>query len=196
MIYKPHYRLFRLGIILSVWGAVLLLSSSCDKLKDAVKPKMPDATQEGLGTFGCYVNDKLWLPYTEHTLDSDLEGDYTPGEGIFRLRAEYEYKNREYIHFVITDKSGDLQPGTYPLGDAFMATYEVNASSGNDFFETKASDQGSVTITKVEAREETMQSNKILRYTIISGTFSFTATSAQTGRQVTVKDGRFDVKAF
>jgi hypothetical protein len=175
--------------VLGLTGSCLAGIAACDKVEDIITPKLPEATQEGKNTFGCLVDDKVWLTYTEHTLDREIEASYSPGSPL-SLRAENERdKNAySYIHLYV-GSGGTLQPGTYTVGNGFSATYD-----GSTHYATSATGPGTVTITKVEPVVNN-SSGITSRYTIVSGTFGFTAVDAA-GKTVTVQDGRFDVQAF
>ena len=169
----------------SLLSVALLGSTACDKIDDIITPKLPDATQEGKVTFGCLVDGKVWLPYTEHTLDRAIEAKYSANS--FTLRAERETKDGGYIHLRVFNAS-EIKAGTYSLANGFAATYDLNTH-----FATTTPGQGSVTLTKVEPTTREVLGST-LHYTIVSGTFDFTGTDAA-GKIVTIKDGRFDVLA-
>jgi hypothetical protein len=172
----------------------LLAGSSCKKVEDIITPKLPEATQEGQGTFGCLVDGKLWLPFVQHTLDSKLEAEYSAtGGGIFHLRAEQEPegKHYQYLHLSVLNQAGVLlRPGTYSAATGFEGRLEAEKQ-----YVTAAAGAATLTITKVEPHTEKMPTGGEVRYTIVSGTFAFEATEPG-GQKVTVTEGRFDVKAF
>ncbi|RTQ52465.1 hypothetical protein EJV47_05490 [Hymenobacter gummosus] len=180
--------------------ALALLSGGCKDVADAIKPKLPDETQEGKGTFGCLVDDKLWLPYAEHTLDSEVEASYAGG--VFSLRAEQENASKPVQYFYLRAAGppggGALTPGTYAVGPGFVGWIEVQETGRPQAYRSRRG-QGTLTITKVEPRTNTstvLGQQITTRFTIVSGTFHFTATDSISGKTVTVKDGRFDVQAF
>ena len=173
----------------------LLAGTGCKKVEDIVTPKLPEATQEGKGTFGCLVDGKLWLPYVQHTLDSKLEAEYSAtGGGIFHLRAEQEPEGKpyQYIHLSVLNPAGVLlTPGTYTVATGFRGSLEAD----HEYISSVAG-PATLTITKVEPRTEKMHTGGEVRYTIVSGTFTFEATHAAAGHKTTLTEGRFDVKAF
>ncbi|MCB2410217.1 hypothetical protein [Hymenobacter lucidus] len=172
----------------------LLAGSGCKKVEDIVKPKLPEATQEGQGTFGCLVDGSLWLPFVQHTLDSKLEASYSStAGGTFTLRAEQEPSTgtSQYIHLTVYNPAGvALKPGTYAVASGFTGRLEAQQD-----FMTSAAGPATLTITKVEPRTEKTPTGGEVRYTIVSGTFDFEA-AAPAGQKVRLTEGRFDVKAF
>ncbi|TGE20089.1 hypothetical protein [Hymenobacter elongatus] len=172
------YRL--IGVL---WAAVLLGGAGCKKAEELVAIKLPEATQEGKQTFGCLVDDKVWTPYTDHLLDDKMEATYSTTS--FRLSAEQEDDNfQTRFDFDLTQPV--IQPGTYAVGSGFKATY-------GDMKEAYTASSGSITITKVGQGSSTIN-NSTTYFTIVAGTFTFTATSLN-GKTIRVKDGRFDARA-
>ncbi|WP_400191131.1 hypothetical protein [Hymenobacter sp. B81] len=178
---------------------VLLLASGCEKV--SLKPKLPDATQEGKNTYGCLLNDKVWLPHSDHTLLPPLDADLTTSG--FTLKASDDHDDAPgWEEFNLALNTSTLAPGTYTLADGFTARYWSRDNDLNNIQEYTAGvntgNYATLTITKVEPRTTTttvLGNTVTSRFTIISGTFAFSATSAD-GKTLTVKDGRFDVQAF
>jgi hypothetical protein len=185
------HQTMRLRILIN--GLLLLLNafgSGCKQID--LTPGLPEETQEGKNTFGCMVNDQVWLPYVEHTLDRKVEAEYRGG--YFTLRAEREMNPLEYIRLQMFDSAG-LQLKTYTLWQQFSGSYESIKNGTPDMHVVDSTAQGSITFTKVEPKTKTV-GNITSHYHIISGRFSFTAKSLTTGNRVTLKEGRFDVQAF
>jgi hypothetical protein len=165
---------------------LMLAMGACNTLDD-IKPKLPDETQEGKDTFGCLVNDELWLPYVEHTLDHALESDYD--KGYFSMRAERETGDIPYINLVLGDSTG-LHLKTYTRDEGFYPSITIYENGQGDTYTTlPAGGEASITLTKAEEPSPNGSTE-----VVISGRFSFVAVSSFTGKKVTVKDGRFDLK--
>ncbi len=185
-----------------ILGLTLLLAgSSCKKVSDAIKPKLPEATQEGKGTLGCLMDGDLWLTRVENTLDTPVEATYsaTASGSSFSVRAEQQKNSNafNYLYLRVNSPAAELRPGTYALAQGFSAEYEIFANgTTQDRLLTGAANQGTITFTKVEPKVTTGIGGITVRSTIVSGTFQFTATSATTGKTIAVQDGRFDVQAF
>lgn len=162
------------------------LLSGC-KVLDEVKPQLPEETQEGKHTFGCYVDGALWLPYTEHTLDRALEPRYDAG--YFTLRAEREIGDVTHINMQLSDSTG-FKLKTYTRDEGFYPSVTISDNGQSDTYTVlPAGGEASITLTKAE--EPAPDGS---REVIFSGRFSFVAVSSFTGKQVRVTDGRFDLK--
>jgi hypothetical protein len=182
----------RYSLCLLLAGAALL-GTGCKKVEDLVSPKLPDATQDGKNTFGCLLDDNLWLPYTDHVLDDKMEAKYSSTS--FRLSAEQYDDGTDHTQFDLYVTGSSVQPGTYAVGQGFSAQFErLKKGGGIDTYTTTGSSTGSITITKVEARTSTFN-NVTSHYTVVAGTFAFTAATPG-GQTIVVKDGRFDAQAF
>ena len=174
---------------LTLFGLSLLLgSTACRKVEDVFTEKLPEATQQGEGTFGCLVDNKLWLPFVEQTLDSKIEVDYYPLAYSFQVQAENERPNVTSLITLYVQGTGPIKPGTYTLSNGFSASCTRDGR-----YQTPATGPGSITITKVEPQVVT-KLGITTRYDIISGTFEFMAVNAATGKTMTITDGRFDVR--
>lgn len=175
---------------LTLFGLSLLLfgSTACQKVEDVFTEKLPEATQKGEGTLGCLVDNKLWLPFVEQTLDSKIEVDYYPLAYSFQVQAENEKPNATSLITLYVKGTSPIKPGTYTLGNGFSASCTRDGQ-----YQTPAAGSGFITITKVEPQVVT-KLGITTRYDIIAGTFEFTAVNAATGKTMTVTDGRFDVR--
>ncbi len=161
--------------------ALLLALASCSKL--------PKETTSGAHTFGCRVDGKAWNTYTEHTLDNAIEAEYDAG--FFTLSAERDTKKRGgRIFLQLADSAGLLHTRTYTgAAGGFYATYFRDEDGTTEIFQTGSSGTGRITLTRFTPPPTPADE------AIVSGTFSFAATSAATGEVVEITDGRFDVKA-
>ncbi|GAB2968062.1 hypothetical protein GCM10027048_43610 [Hymenobacter coalescens] len=186
------------SLVLPLLG-LLLLGSGCKKVVEAIKPKLPDETQDGKNTFGCMLDDKLWLPHSDHTLLPPLNAAYSAGS--FTLKASDDHDDLPgWEEFNLTVTAPSLVPGTYTLSSGLTARYwsrDNDLSNMRDYV-AGAGNQATLTITKVEPRTKTttvLGNTVTSTFTVVSGTFTFTASTAG-GQTITVKDGRFDVQAF
>jgi len=179
---QPHRWLTLVGL------SLLLSSTACQKVEDVFVEKLPEATQTGAGTFGCLVDNKLWLPFVEHTLDSKIEVDYYPLAYSLQVQAENEKPDVTGLIRLYMNGGGPIKPGTYTLGNGFSASCTKDGQ-----YQTPTTGPGFITITKVEPQVVT-KLGITTHYDIISGTFEFTAVNAATGKTMTITDGRFDVR--
>jgi hypothetical protein len=166
-------------------SAFLILATGCKQLD--LTPELPAETQEGKHTFGCKVDDAFWLPYAEHTLDRAIEPDYD--SGYFSVRVEREIGDVSHIYLQLGDSTG-LHTKTYSKAEGFSASVNKKEDGVYDtYFTSSSSEEANITLTKAE-----MPAADGSKQVIVSGRFSFVATSATTGKSIRVTDGRFDLK--
>lgn len=167
----------------------MLLASGC---KDVFTPSLPAATQEGKDTFGCLLDDKVWLPNRKHTLDDILEG-HVVGNKLFSVKAE-DNQTPANFYLSIADSAG-IKPGTYQLRAGFDSSYDVVQGGSTTWYLGDAASHGQLTVTKFEPFARTNPSGATVKGAIVSGTFEFTASSSS-GKTITVREGRFDMNAY
>lgn len=148
----------------------LLLFTNMNCKKNATEPKvetLPAETQTGARTFGCLVDGKVWVPksnFPYSSLSTTVQYD------ILNLTAS---RTSEHIIFGVYNLNSI---GKYDLTLGYnKAQYIINdliyqCSSGN------------IEILEFD------KTNKI-----ISGRFNFIGKDNDTGKTVTVTNGRFDV---
>jgi len=170
----------------AVFKTALLLTSL---LALAACNKLPRETTKGKNTFGCRVDGKVWNTYTDHTLDRAIEPEYQTG--YFVLTAERDTRPRGgRFSFILVDTAG-LRTRTYAgFKDGFSATY-TSWDHNHDLFVLDTTD-ASATLTLTRMTPPATPDGKA----IVSGTFSFTVVSPNTGERIQVTDGRFDVEAL
>ncbi len=165
--------------------SITLLSSRCKKQN--AEPQLPSETTTGAMTFGCKVDGKVLLP-KGGTLGTGLSVEYQylgsgNGGGWFLGLSGSDYQSNPRLGITInTDSLLLIEGNLYPMREAkgfAYATYQ----NGLNFYYIYPDDTGRLIITKHD------QSQKIL-----SGRFSFTATSIYDKSKVTVTEGRFDVR--
>ena len=137
---------------------------------------LPNATQEGLGTFGCLVDNDIFSEDDDafNTLYVETNG------GLFITGAFNP--NGPVRQVVLGANQNILEEGvTYVLGVAGTGGYYGEVLFfGNDTPTTTAADAGSMTITKLDPENN-----------IVSGTFSFDIMNPQ-GELIEIRSGRFD----
>ncbi|AIZ65409.1 hypothetical protein PK28_17200 (plasmid) [Hymenobacter sp. DG25B] len=165
---------------------VLLLLSQCKKHE--ASPQLPPETTIGAMTFGCKVDGRIFLPkdgagqlglYVQYVnLGTEPDGDsYFLNIPAVRWRPSPS----EGIH--ITADSLLVEEGkTYSFKNSKGSAQASYRSSPNTY-QKLDQDEGELTITRFDRTQG-----------ILSGRFHFVGTNAQTGQQVQVTDGRFDVK--
>ena len=174
---------------------VLLAAAGCQKNADVRPGALPPATEVGRNTIGCLINDQVWkVDAGDASLaSSPVKAWYTPG---LSLDVEATHAGGVYgdsqlrLHL----DGLNLHPGTYDLDQGTRLKFEDYESEfGDEYAAGGTIGGGAVTLTKVQAVAATGNSPA---YTIVAGTFSFTAVSPYTGAVVHLTNGLFDVKAY
>ena len=174
---------------------VLLAAAGCQKNAD-VRPKvLPPATELGRNTIGCLVNNQPWGVDASDAgaANSPLKAWYTAGT-VLDVEATHEggvYGDSQLrLHLA----APNLRPGTYNLDQGTSLKFEDYESEfGDEYAAGGTIGEGAITLTKVLPVAATASSPA---YTVVAGTFAFTAVSPLTGALVHLIDGRFDVKAY
>lgn len=155
-------------------AALLCCMAGCTK-----KDPLPDATQQGLNTFGCNIDGVAWIP----------TGTSGPGgtkpvsaglrqDGTFRIYAgSPEYLLVMNVPNVTTNKTGEYNLGnlTDNFGNFFTKATNID-------YLTDKSNLGKVVITKMDTTKR-----------IVSGTFYFKAKDVKSDKVIDISNGRFDV---
>lgn len=166
----------------------IFLFASCNKEVE----ELPPATQTGANTFGASVDGTLWVPkaFGPINANSITEVRVLGGQDyIIHARNFATSPTETEFEFFL---KGVTAQGTYVLNT--NVSYPSSAASYGYYIKrrltplnqwiTSATNTGSVTITKVD-----------LVTRIIAGTFQFTAADiADASNQITVSEGRFDLK--
>ena len=181
-----------------LWGLLLLivgLEVSCT-LIDALKPvptALPPETQTGANTFGCLVDGKLLVPYSD---DSNYEGFskelQSPYGGLFRVGGSF-YKSgspKQSCGFLIRKIQKE---GTYKLYYS-RKEHLANGINTNDWVEYRKDD--TYYNMKVSQSNFTVEITKFdQKNYIVSGRFYGTLYHEKDStRKVEITQGRFDVK--
>ena len=152
---------------------------------------LPPETQEGLNTFGCKVNGKVWvarvLPVGIIIRDIEALVSESSGSGgslISAYMVDPAIDAHEYIQIAVTPTY--FNTGDYCFDNAnvtFMYDRKnFNNTITSDYFHTS---NDCVTITKLDTANN-----------IISGTFACTLVpdSTKLNNKIEITEGRFDLK--
>lgn len=162
--------------------SILIIYSSCEE-DESPMDKLPPATREGLGTFGCLVNREAWTP-EGYTGISNLDISYDPRwqQGSFDI-ATYRILSKENQQFIHIYSIGVDKVGTYELNNVDQGAATLDHSLGCSYNRDPSTfREGSLTITKLDLNKR-----------IISGTFEFTLAKPECDT-IKVAEGRFDMK--
>jgi len=159
--------------------------TSCKNDDDNTPPidQLPEATQEGLGTFGCLINGQAFV---ETGTFFNTFYQQVGGEFFFGITAEFDDENPRAIAMGTNMK--EIQEGDVLIfnidepGNAYSRVVYI-PSEGN--FQSAFSDgeqnTGTLTITKLDFENG-----------IVSGTFKMNIIDPFTGEEGTITEGRFD----
>ena len=148
---------------------------------------LPEATQNGKGTFACYVDGMAYI-VEKHQINSYYQ--YTQDYYAFVVNG---VKKTKPIFSIVIGSSAEalIEGNTYSLnkdekgkqwgGIGFVYEPDIPFT---DTYTNGSTYKGELTITKLDLQSQ-----------IISGTFWFDVKDPKTGETRKVRDGRFDVVA-
>ncbi len=169
-------------ILLLIFSVINLQSSCKEPITPEPQPVLPDSlppiTTEGKNTFGCLVNDTLWLP--SKRFDTPF-ADYK--EGMLIVYADkYSFNTPINTVSISTGYNTIKDTGKYKLSLYSNTKIGSFYSIKEKYYFTDNTHIGELTILKLDSINR-----------IVSGTFYFTGFDKNTGDSVSIKDGRFDI---
>lgn len=164
--------------VLLLFFSIINLQSSCKQpIVPEPQPVLPDSlppiTTEGKNTFGCMVNDTLWI-YSNNR--GNLFADYYNGELVITSKKNINNVIGINIHKIFFGKN------LFHLKKENDSTGKATYSYLNKIYLTDNTYTGQVKLLLLDSINK-----------IVSGTFYFTAYDKNTGDSVSIKDGRFDI---
>lgn len=159
--------------------AVLLLSS-CEK----EPPVLPEITTNGANTFGCKLNNQVFLPRGSGFYDAGGGAYYKPTGGLsFNLHNSKHFGNyRIYVRMKIDSL---LSPGVYTdfdYWDTEVTKSGYGEDEGNNWhFQLDTTANNWIEISVLDTISP-----------ILSGTFGMKLIDSESGDIMNVTDGRFD----
>ncbi len=187
MLHKPIKKAWLLYVCL------LTLFAGCSKCNKTISPNdassLPPATQVGAYTFGCMLNGQPWTPVGRQSIlvaanpSANYEPDYRGG--AFSVSADiYSSQPVRLKEYISVGGIGINRVGEYNLSNSSILFQYADVAQGISYYSDEdIASNCKLVITKLDL------TNKI-----IAGTFSFTLEKKDTGKKVTVTDGRFDMK--
>ena len=177
----------------------VLMGTSCKKEKPEPnppsEPQLPAITTSGENTFGCYINDDLFIPKGGIYYRAIDYPTYFNENGFLGIRVlnQKDFDGWVRIH-IVTD-------GIFDIGD-----YSINPNALNTpppCLERRVDTiiSGDETYATIPYYVDTTKSNLVkisrldLTAGIVSGEFEFTATSAYYNDTIKVTQGRFDLNS-
>jgi hypothetical protein len=155
-----------------------ILITACKKEQVDALPK---ATQEGKNTFGCLIDGQAFLPQKSQALILQPQ----PDEPLFTwyLKRQFDVLATGNGRKVFIRITGVVRAGTYTLVDARPGESYGSCRIGSAEYFTNVAASGQVIISRFDSVAK-----------IAAGTFQFTALDYQSGKTLTIADGRFDVR--
>lgn len=161
-----------------IWG--LSVITGCKPKEDI----LPAATTEGLNTFGCKINGKVWIA-------NGILNDQGPAAKAIEVAFKSLGGNRFYLFIHTNAGTKDRVQLTLPKGvigtnlleDHYDQPFAIYYDNNFRLFTTKSSNPGQAVITKLDTVNR-----------IISGRFAFDGEYIVTKETVRITEGRFDIK--
>jgi hypothetical protein len=158
-----------------IYAAALLCSmAGCTK-----QDPLPDATQQGLNTFGCNIDGVAWIPTGKLG-----PGGIKPISGSLRddrVLTILASSPQESVH--ITVQLNTMRSiGSYKLGNPDTINSYGFYSINNTYLLTDNDNIGQITFSRLDTLKR-----------IFSGTFYFKAKDRNSSKVIDISDGRFDV---
>lgn len=180
----------------------VLLLTACNKEPPPVPPRpdpcpWPEVTTQGLNTFGCKINGKEWVPCINPwllltiTRPIDCTVRESDGSNFLSLVLNRVIKDSTYSDATL---DGGIIIGLKPCSvgkmninsDFEFASMHVFADwegCSYEAFDSQA--ENSLMITRLDTSKN-----------IISGQFQMTLIDEQSGKQISITDGRFDINYY
>ena len=179
---------------------LILAQTACTKNDDGFKPTLPEATQTGVNTFGCYANGVLIIP-------RDGTGTFNSPDNGMSFFAGPSPENIVYheirVHDFASDKTSKIILHIIGLDWIGVGEYIVNQSSCYDGIDSPNTNN---IFCRIWVEEENLYKTycsiensgviNITRYDngIISGTFSCRAAAFEDPTDIIeITEGRFDI---
>lgn len=168
---RRHFLLY-LSLLFAV--GMLFITNSCQK-KDA----LPEPTTEGLNTFACKINGKVWIANGIPTGNKAIEVEFKQlNADTFYLFIHTNGVEKDRVQLTLPKAVKGVNVLNYTLNEPFGVYYD------NKFqlFFSRDANPGKVVITKLDTINR-----------IISGTFEFEGMELVNKQKVSVTEGRFDI---
>lgn len=176
---------------------IYISTSSLKCIKERIEDKLPEPTQEGRNTLGCYVNGTLFITgetlfgnvrptsctyYSKDTTNISAGTLIIQGIGI----------TREISGNIFIQKTGVFAPGTFTL-ITDTCQYPKRCDAAQYYSRRELSDSTSNGVSYLSTDGQLIVSKLDTINKILSGTFRFVAKDS-TGKTRIITDGRFDLR--
>ena len=166
----------------------MVLITACKKDKNTLSNILPPITEEGSNTFGCLIEDEVYVPVIRRISWSIPGPQVEPIEFIFPQYPDYFFRVSTVRIVSKSDELMDaevkfmvdscvIKPGIYRFS-------HVSVYYKNDVYTSYSIDNDSLVITKIDTINN-----------IISGQFNANLTDVATySKTLHITNGRFDLK--
>lgn len=170
--------------------AGFFIAAKCNK-EPVSNTTLPPATQDGKNTVGFTINGEVWVPYAKCGFGQDPCGEISARYGSSGGAAPNgigfqfaRFKNNKSSSLTIYTWQGNTISTIGDKIDSIGVEYGGENSNGNNDNYSYSRPGSKFIITKIDKQTQ-----------IISGEFEFILTEDnQSGKTITLKDGRFDFK--
>ena len=175
----------------------VLMGTSCKKEKPEPnppsEPQLPAITTSGKNTFGCYINNELYIPKGGINYRAIEYPRYYSEDGYIDIKVlnQKDFEGWIYI-YILTD-------GIFGVGDYSINPNALNTPTSCLERRVDTIISGNETYTTPRYYVDTTKTNLIkitrldLTTGIVSGEFEFTATNGYYNDTIKVTQGRFDL---
>lgn len=166
----------------------MFLLISCEKEKNPLPTELPPITEEGKNTFGCMIENEIYVPEIRRISWSIPGQQSEPIELIFPQYPDYFFR---VSTIRLVDKNDELMDAQIEftvnssvnkLGNYTFSHTTIKYKNG--YYSSDIINNGILSISKYDTINN-----------IISGTFNFSAIDNNTfSETININEGRFDLK--
>ncbi len=168
---------------------IIVLLISCEKEKTPLPTELPPITEEGKNTFGCVIENEVYVPEIRRTSWSIPGSQFDAIEFTFPVYPDYNFR-------VSTIRLVDKDDALMDAQVEFMIDSSVNnigrynfshvtVKYENEYYYSDTSNKGELIVSKYDSVNK-----------IIAGTFIFSAIDKNNtnSKIININEGRFDLK--
>jgi len=177
-----------------VFCALLLTNIACkkDPTKNAT---LPQATQEGKNTVGFMINDEVWVPYAK--CGGSMAGSGS-GNLCSKISARYGLPNSSEngLSFQFKRKREKVEKSSSLTINSQLGANITSTGEKIDLISVFFSDENNNEYSRLQPGSKFIITKLDTINGIISGEFEFILNeyNGSSGKQITLKNGRFDFK--
>ena len=172
-----------------LFGALVLVACKKDPPPpDASTVIMPPLTHQGLNTFGCYVNGKLFVANEGESVWSlpPVSGDFDEEDGSFIIQGSRQYDTLSDYIYILSDITAGVGEYDFKVNEDGILGYSGIIGPKCEYFYKDIPNLGKLTITHLDEEKN-----------IISGSFYMNLINddcEESDTLMKITDGRFDMR--